>query len=96
VAVLDQAMSQLEAEHLASDKQVQFEELQVFLQGERGSRPYSDIGATLNISEGAVKVAVHRMRQRYRELLRAAVANTVADPLEVDAELRYLLAVLSR
>ena len=47
------------------------------------------------MTEGAVKVAVHRLRQRYRELLRASVANTVADPLEVDGELRHLMNVLS-
>ena len=44
---------------------------------------------------GAVKVAVHRLRQRYRELLRASVADTVADPLEVDGELQHLMTVLA-
>ena len=47
------------------------------------------------MSEGAVKVAVHRLRQRYRDLLRAEIANTVAGPNEVDEELRYLFSVLA-
>ncbi len=48
------------------------------------------------MSEGAVKVAVHRLRKRWGELLRAGVAETVADPAEVELELRYLLRVLSQ
>jgi RNA polymerase sigma-70 factor (ECF subfamily) len=48
----------------------------------------------LGLSEGAVNVAAHRMRQRYRELLRAEVAQTVATPAEIDVELRYLISVL--
>lgn len=95
IAVLDRAVRQLESEH-ATGKQPLFEALHVFLQGERGSRSYAEVGAQLSMSEGAVKVAVHRLRQRYRELLRAAVADTVSDPLEVDGELRHLMRVLSR
>jgi RNA polymerase sigma factor (sigma-70 family) len=95
VAVLDQAMSLLEAEYAAAGKQALFEQLAACLQGDRQDSTYSGIGAKLSMSEGAVKVAVHRLRQRYRELLRASVANTVADPLEVDGELRHLMQVLS-
>lgn len=96
VAVLDQAMTLLEAEHAAAGKQILFEQLAPCLQGDRTASTYAEIGAQLSMSEGAVKVAVHRLRQRYRELLRASVANTVADPLEVDGELRHLMEVLSR
>ena len=56
---------------------------------------HADVAAELGLSEGALKVAVHRMRQRYRELLRAEVADTVASPEEVDDELRHLIAVVS-
>ena len=56
---------------------------------------YAEIGTKLNMEEGAVKVAVHRLRKRFRQLLRATVADTVADPAEVDAELRFLLRVLA-
>jgi RNA polymerase sigma-70 factor (ECF subfamily) len=95
VAVLEQAATSLETEYRAGGKYGLFDQLAPFLQGERSELTYAGIGAGLGISEGAVKVAVHRLRQRYRELLRAAVANTVADPLEVDGELRHLLHILS-
>ena len=96
IAVLDQAMALLEKEYTGTGKQALFEALTPALQGDRPSLSYADLGATLQMTEGSLKVAVHRIRQRYRELLRAAVANTVADPLEVDAELRHLMLVLSR
>ena len=96
MAILDQAIAQLEAEYAAAGKKHVFDGLHVFLQGERGPRPYSEVGVPLGMSEGAVKVAVHRLRQRYRELLRAAVASTVADPLEIDNELRHLLQAVSQ
>jgi RNA polymerase sigma factor (sigma-70 family) len=96
VAVLDQAMSLLEAEYAGAGKQALFEKLASSLQGDRQDSTYTEIGRDLAMSEGAVKVAVHRLRQRYREFVRASVANTVADPLEVDGELRHLMDVLSR
>jgi RNA polymerase sigma-70 factor (ECF subfamily) len=96
IAVLDQAIRQLESEHAAAGKQPLFEALYIFLQGERGSRSYAEIGAQLSMSEAAVKVAVHRLRRRCRELLRAAVADIVSGPLEVEDELRHLMRVLSR
>lgn len=95
VAVLDQAMSLLEAEYISARKQTLFEQIAPCLQGDRQASTYAELGAQLAMTEGAVKVAVHRLRQRYRELLRASVANTVADPLEVDGELRHLMEVLS-
>lgn len=96
VAVLEQAATLLEAEYSGAGKQVLFNLLAPCLQGDRQASTYAQTGAQLAMSEGAVKVAVHRLRQRYRELLRASVANTVADPLEVDGELRHLMEVLSR
>jgi RNA polymerase sigma-70 factor (ECF subfamily) len=56
---------------------------------------YADIAGTLGTSEGAVKVAVHRLRQQYRDLLRAEIAQTVASPAEVEDELRSLFAALA-
>lgn len=95
VAVLEQAATTLELEYRSGGKHGLFDQLAPFLQGERSDLTYAALGARLGMTEGAVKVAVHRLRQRYRELLRAAVANTVADPLEVDGELRHLLHILS-
>lgn len=94
VAVLDDAVARLEAEFIATGKTREFEELGEFLQGERGSRTYAQASASLGVSEGAVKVMVHRMRRRCREILRSVVAGTVASPLEVDEDLRRLLAIL--
>ena len=59
-------------------------------------QPPFNIAARLGMSEGAVKVAVHRLRQRYREVLRAAIAETVDNEADLDDEMRYLIAVLRR
>ena len=56
---------------------------------------YKEIGETLQMSEGSVKVAAHRFRGRYRQILREEVARTVADPAEVDAEIADLLKALA-
>lgn len=95
VAVLAETMKELELEHCQDGKDGLFEALYPCLEGD--DRPhYADLAGRLGMSEGAVRVAVFRLRQRYRELLRAVVAQTVADPLEVDEELRYLLRALER
>jgi RNA polymerase sigma-70 factor (ECF subfamily) len=73
-----------------------FATLKPCLVGDRAAQPYTELAAKLGMEEGGVKVAVHRMRQRYRELLRAEIANTVASPGEVDAEMRHLFNVLAR
>ena len=96
IAVLEQAARLLEAEYAGAGKQTLFDLLAPALQGDRLTASYLELGGRLGLSEGAVKVAVHRLRQRYREQLRCAVANTVADALEVDEELRCLTQALSR
>ena len=72
-----------------------FERLKVFLLGQSDA-PYAALAREMNTSEGALKVAIHRLRKRYRELFRQEIADTVADPAEVESELRYLAAVLAR
>jgi RNA polymerase sigma-70 factor (ECF subfamily) len=57
--------------------------------------PYGALAQEMNTSEGALKVAIHRLRKRYRELSRQEIADTVADPAEVESELRFLAAVLT-
>ena len=73
--------------------------LKVFLDLEpalTGSKlAYGDVAARLGLSEGAVRVATHRLRVRYRELVRAEIADTVANETEVDAELQHLFAALA-
>lgn len=94
--LLDHVLGQLRQEAVAGGKAGVFEQLQCCLLGERPSATYAQLGARLGLSETAVKVTVHRLRQRYRELLRAQIAHTVARPEEVDEEMRYLFAVVSR
>jgi RNA polymerase sigma-70 factor (ECF subfamily) len=92
--LLDQAMSQLRRECLDSGKGELFATVQSSLIGEKGDASYAEISLALNKSEGAIKVAVHRLRQRYGELVRAEIAQTVTTPEEVDEELNYLFSVL--
>ncbi len=88
------AMEKLRAESEARGKGQLFEALQGSLTGDEPAR--SETAARLGMTEGAVKVAVHRLRQRYRELLRAEIAETVADPSDIDDEMRHLVDALRR
>jgi RNA polymerase sigma factor (sigma-70 family) len=72
-----------------------FERLKQFLPGDGSHLSYADAARQLGVSEGAAKVAVHRLRRRYREALHAEIAYTVEDPREVDSEIRYLLQALA-
>jgi RNA polymerase sigma factor (sigma-70 family) len=94
LAVLEQAQERLRSEYDASGKGALFEALRPTLGGARSGPAYSEIAVKLGLSEGAVKVAVHRLRDRYRGVLRSVVADTVATPVDVDAELRHLIAAL--
>jgi len=95
LTLLDEVLKRLREEYVADGKTKLFDQLKVTLTGERSSIPYAEIAKPLGMTEGAVKVAVHRLRQHYREQLRAEIANTVASPGEVEEELRHLFAVLS-
>ncbi len=96
LTLLDQVMDRLNAEFEQENKKEMFEALKPCLIGEGSAQPYAALAAILGMTEGAVKVAVHRLRQRYRQLLRDEIASTVAVPEEVEEELRYLFAVLTR
>ena len=93
--LLDLTLNRLREDYAASGRAQLFDELKVYVWGERSDASYSEVAAHLQLSEGAVKVAVHRLRQRFRDLLRAEIANTVADAREVDEELRHLIAVIA-
>ncbi len=95
LTLIEQAMQRLRDEFVTVGKLPLFNALQGSLSGERGETTHAEIGAQLDMTEGAVKVAVHRLRKRYGEILREEIANTVSRPEEVDEELRYLLAVVS-
>jgi RNA polymerase sigma-70 factor (ECF subfamily) len=92
IALLDQVLARLGTEYTDAGKSEVFEQLKDSLTGARDSIPYAAIAAKLGTTEGAVKVAVHRLRQRYRKLLREEIAHTVASPAEIDEEIRHLFA----
>ena len=94
--LLEHVADRLREEHVESGKRELFDQLRGCLQGDRSGPAYVTIAAQCGMSEGAVKVAVHRLRQRYGELLRQAIARTVSSPAEVDEELRYLISVVGR
>ena|SRR5437867_676718 len=94
MTLLEQVLGRLREEFSEGGKRELFEALKVCVWGGQTEASYREIGAQLGMAEGAVKVAAHRMRERYRELLRTEVGHTVATSAEVDEELRYLAAVL--
>jgi RNA polymerase sigma-70 factor (ECF subfamily) len=94
LTLLEQTLAQLRQEFTGSGKQKVFEALKETLTGEGPPRPYAQIAAELDMSEQAVKVAVHRLRRRYQELLRAAIAQTVPSAEDVEDELRDLFAAV--
>ncbi|MDQ3624769.1 MAG: sigma-70 family RNA polymerase sigma factor [Verrucomicrobiota bacterium] len=96
MTLLDQTLDGLSAEFAASGKEREFELLKEWLTAGRGEIPYADLAAQLGTSEGAARVAVHRLRKRFRELFRENIAQTVAEPGAVEEEMRYLAAVLGR
>jgi len=95
LAVLDRVVETLRNEFILHGRPEHFERLKVFLLGQSDT-PYAELAREMNTSEGALKVAIHRLRKRYRELFRQEIADTVADPAEVEAELRFLATVLTR
>lgn len=94
-ALLAHVMQQLQAEADAGGRERFFADAKPHLQGERNGLPYAEIATRHAMSEGAVKVAVHRLRHRYGELLRQEITRTVASPAEVEDELRHLLRVVA-
>ncbi|MHC1765346.1 MAG: RNA polymerase sigma factor [Verrucomicrobiia bacterium] len=95
VDLIEAANRSLEEECTLEGKAELFKQLKVCLSGDQPHLTYSELGARLRMTEGAVKVAVHRLRQRYREVLRERIAQTVTTRTEVDEELRDLLAAFS-
>jgi RNA polymerase sigma-70 factor (ECF subfamily) len=94
LTLLEQVLMQLRGEFIAAGRGELFEGLKGVLGGPQGSSSYAGLAADLQMTEGAVKVAVHRVRRRYRELLRDQIARTVADPELIDDEIRELFSAL--
>ena len=95
LTLLDEVLRRLRSEYEQDGKTELFAALHPCLVGDRSSQPYAELAVKLGVNEGTVKSAVHRMRQRYRQLLHDEIAQTVAEPGEVTEELHHLFAVLS-
>jgi RNA polymerase sigma factor (sigma-70 family) len=95
ITLLNQVLTRLECELAAAQKSPLFNELKVFLSGDQSEVPRAEIASRLGLSDGALRGAIHRLRCRYRELLRAEIAHTVDSPGAIDAEIRQLFAALS-
>jgi RNA polymerase sigma factor (sigma-70 family) len=95
VALLEKVIERLAAECEVEGRAKQFKELKIFLTAGKGALSHSDAAQRLNMDESAVRVAVHRLRKRYRQLLRDEIANTLSNPAEVDEEMRTLFGAFS-
>lgn len=95
LTVLDQVLSRLRQEYERSGKGRLFEKLSAFLPGDAEAASYGGLAGELEMTESAVRVAVHRLRRRYGQLFASEVAQTVASPAEIQDEMRYLLAAAS-
>jgi RNA polymerase sigma-70 factor (ECF subfamily) len=95
LTLLDTVLQRLRAEYEQAGKGELFAALNASLVGDRETQPYEQLARQLKMNEGAVKVAVHRLRKHYRKLLRAEITETLAGTEDVDEELRHLAAVLA-
>lgn len=96
IAMLDRVLTQLRDEYASSDKATLFECLSPFLSGDQSGDGYAGVCEILQLSPEAARVAAHRMRKRYRQILREEIAHTTATPEEVDDEIRHLFTALHR
>ena len=96
VTLLHRVMSQLHSETTQSGKPSQFDRLKVYLTGDQPRLSYAETASRLGTSEGAIKVAVHRLRRRFRDLVRDEIAHTVSSPEEIEDELRHLWSSVGR
>lgn len=95
LTLLGEVLSRLECEYQSEGKTELFAALKQTLMGTRESQPYAELVARLGMNEGAVKVAVHRLRKRYRELIRDEIAGTLDGMQDVEDEMRHLFSVLA-
>jgi RNA polymerase sigma-70 factor (ECF subfamily) len=91
MTLLEQAMARLEEECAAAGREALFAAVKPILCGEDAQSPYAVLAARLDMKEGALKTAVHRLRRRFGALLRGEIAATVSDPAEVEEEVQYFL-----
>ncbi len=90
VTLLERVLLRLRSENAADGRAAVFEKMKPFLTAGTAAIPYAEAASALNLSEAAARVAVHRLRRRYRELLREEIRQTLSDPAQVDEEMRSL------
>jgi DNA-directed RNA polymerase specialized sigma24 family protein len=90
VTLLERVITRLRTENETDDKAKQFDALKQFLMVGKGAIPYAQAAVELNLTEGSIRVAVHRLRRRYRELLREEISQTLSDTTQVEEEIRAL------
>ena len=95
LTLLDRTMTRLREEFTGAGKAEEFKRLKACLTAERGDISYAEIAGALGQSEGTVRVAVHRLRKRFREVFREEIAQTVSSVEDIDEEVRYLMGVLA-
>jgi RNA polymerase sigma-70 factor (ECF subfamily) len=95
LTVLNRVMDRLEAEMAAANKKQLFDQARAHLLGTCDAAPYREVADGLDMTEGAVKAAIHRMRNRYREILREEIARTVSEADQIDEEIGDLFAALA-
>lgn len=95
MVLLARVLARVAASHAAAGKALQFDRLKGYLTGENDGISYAAVAGAMGLSEGAVKVAVHRLRREFREVLVEEIAETVSDPREIDAEVQHLLQSVS-
>lgn len=94
LTILERTVQQLQEEYEADGRGSLFAELRKFQLGDKAGCSYVEVAERLSLTESAIKSAIWRLRQRHRELVRQAIAETVADPDEIDGEIRHLLSVI--
>jgi RNA polymerase sigma-70 factor (ECF subfamily) len=95
LTLLDEVLTRLESEYQRDGKRALFAALKRTLMGARESQPYASLATHLGLSEGAVKVAVHRLRKRYRQLIRDEIAHTLDPSQNIEEEMRYLFKAVA-
>jgi RNA polymerase sigma-70 factor (ECF subfamily) len=96
LALLGQVIARLQTECETGGKGRLFEQLKMFLAAGKSETAQREVAKALGMEEGAVRVAVHRLRKRYRQLLREEIAQTLSDPALVDEEMRALFGAFSK
>ena len=95
LTLLERVLARLRQDHVSAGKAELFDHLKGFLTGDSAAVPYADVAKASGMTEGAVKVAVHRLRRHFRDTLVQEIAETVSDPADIDAEIEYLLKAVS-